>query len=93
MQNPKFLGLFIRSQAIEPLVFTITVADGVLAVLRQPLFALLDVNVELTLPITVRIGESLRVSIGHLPQRQCPYRIVHGSKEFNRIQVEHCQAA
>lgn len=93
MQNPKFLGLFIRSQAIKPLVFTITVADGVLAVLRQPLFALLDVNVELTLPITVRIGESLRVSIGHLPQWQCPYRIVHGSKEFNRIQVEHCQAA
>lgn len=93
MQNPKFLGLFIRSQAIEPLVFTITVAAEVVAVLRQPLFALLGVNAELTLPIIVRIEESLRARVGHLPQRQCPYRIIHGSKEINRIQVEHCQAA
>ena len=93
MQDPEYPGLFISSQVIEPLVSTVTVPARVFAVLRQPLLVLLDGSSKLTLPITVRIGKTLGLIIGHLPQRQCSYDVIHGRKEINQIQVEHCQAA
>ena len=66
MQNPEYPGFFVRSQVIEPLVSAVAVAARVLTLLRQPLFALPDGSAKLALPITVRIGKTLGLNIGHL---------------------------
>jgi addiction module HigA family antidote len=87
LKNPAHPGGFIKSEIIEPLGLSVTVAARVLGVTRAALSALLNERSHLSSEMALRIEKAFGVSMDTMMRMQNSFDIAQARKREGEIHV------
>ena len=87
MKNPAHPGGFVKSEIIEPLGLSVTVAAKALGVTRATLSTLLNEHSQLSSEMALRIEKAFGVSMDNLMRMQNSYDIAQARKREGEIKV------